>query len=197
MKLAKTEIWRAAAKDKDRPVLQGVHVNAEKARLEAADGFIMAVTPITLDEGEEIAGGIVPAKAVQESYRMSRPMSKTPALYQQNGDFVTGSESAYPDGKEKERGPSFPAIEGLFPNCDQIIPDESDYEWVLTLDIDMLHRLAKAICEDERNSSNPDLKVRLFKRKGSNTSPIVARPMADSKNLGLIMPIFDNKYTEE
>jgi DNA polymerase III sliding clamp (beta) subunit (PCNA family) len=197
MKLAKTRIWEAATKDKDRPTLQGVHYNAEKGRLEACDGFILAVTPVVLDEDEQVEGGIVPAAAVKEAHKLGAAISKVPTLETENGNFVPGFVSAYPDGKEGGTGPAYQPIEGHYPNVDRIMPSEAveeQYEYVVTLDVKKLYRLARAICEDKGGRSTADLHVRLYVDKSGNSTPVIVKPqptLCNKGTYGLIMPVYD------
>ena len=73
MRISKTKIWEATTPQNFEgcDVLKGVHYNAERERLEAADGFIMAVCPVIREEDEKEGdkGGIIPADTVKEVRR--------------------------------------------------------------------------------------------------------------------------------
>lgn len=203
MIISKTKIWKAALPKnaEGREPIKGVHYNGEKKRLEAANGFILAVCPVSLAEDERAKTGIVPAETVKEAYDLGRAKSRTPTLEEDNGNFTPGRVAAFPQENaeaETAKGKTRPAIDHLFPNVDQIIPTiKDDFEHILTIDAKLLLTLAEAICEDEGNRGSPDqFAVRLYKDKTGVYSPVIVKPGYGSDvtngNFGLIMPIQDN-----
>jgi hypothetical protein len=196
MRISKTAIWEATCPPnyEGRDVLKGVHYNAERERLEAADGFIMAVCPVKLEEGETAVGGIVPAETVKEAYKMGRAKSKTPTVDQDGSDFTAGSRSAYFESDPQvKRGETRKAIEGKYPNAEEITPRTENFEHVVTVDAKLLLRLARAICEGDDNVANPRLFVRLYKDKTGLYTPLIVKPGPGltQENFGVIMPIHD------
>jgi len=205
MKIAKTRIWKAAYPKEEgvREALQGVHYNRGEKRLEATDGLVLAVCPVWLEEDEIAKTGIVPADVLKEAYSLGRAKSRTPTLEEDDGQFTPGRVAAYPYSedaeKETAKGEPRPAIDCIFPNVDQIIPQyKENFEHIVTLDAKLLLKLAEAICEDEGNRATPDrLCVRLYKDKTGVYSLVIVKPgfgsSVENGNFGLIMPI-DDRY---
>lgn len=196
MRIAKTEIWKAAATDKERKVLNGVHYNAEKGRLEACDGFILAMCSV--QNGDNLLGsGIIPADTIKEAYRRGRAKSKSPTVDEGPEGYTPGCVAAFPQNDAEaltEKGETSEPIEGKYPNVDQIVPGFTDnYEHVATIDAKLLYQLAQAICECDGNTSNPPLRVRIYKDKSGNYSPLIVKPgfQLVQEHMGLIMPIQD------
>jgi len=192
MKLPKTKLFEACETGKDaRPCLTGVHVNPDKARLEATDGVILAVIPIPKEDAEAIGDTIIPGHVVKEASKLAR----------RNGDvaFVNITEAGYQTGAlrpgevlgEQVQGPTYP-IENLgesYPDCDQIIPDPKNYEFVAAIDVNNLLRLSRALCEN--GTRRPNLFVKLYQDKVKVGSPLKVVPLSTEHKdrLGLIMPL--------
>jgi hypothetical protein len=178
MIITKAQIHLAAAKGKDRPILNNVHYRADKRRLEAVDGFVLASVPVALAEGEEPSDCMIPVEAVKEVQKMARVKSKSPKL-EIDGERVTASAvPAYPDG-ETANGPTVTYnlyTEGKFPDTDQINPPPSGLQHLVTLDVKRLYDLARAICEDDNNTATADLFVNLYQGE-SKGSPVVVEPL--------------------
>jgi len=188
MKLPRTKIWEAAATDKERPTLTNVHYNVEKKRLEAADGFILAVCPVEPDNKDK--GGIVPVDVIKGAMKASTRKGKVPTMTETVEGFIAGVAN---NGTESIVGNSYLPVEGQFPDVDAITP-KGEPEYVMTIDAELLYRLAMAICEDKSGGNKPLLHVRLYKY--SHTSPIRVEPgpqRLNRENWGLIMPISDGE----
>ena len=178
MIITKAQIHLAAAKDKDRPILTNVHYRADKKRLEAVNGFVLASVPVKLEEGEDPPDCMIPVEAVKEVQKMARAKSKSPNLEIEDNHVVISAVPAYPNG-ETANGPK--AIydlytEGTFPDTDRINPLPSGLRHLVTLDVKRLYDLARAICEDDNNTSSADLFVNLYQGE-SKGSPVVVEPL--------------------
>jgi len=194
MKFPKTKLYEACESKKDgRPILTGVHVNADKARLEAADGVILAVIPIPEEDAQEIGNTVIPAKIMKEAYNMARRSSQVPTIKVTESGYTVGAQNASGD-PEPITGPTYPlevlATDGIsYPDCDKIIPDPKHYEFVAALDVNKLMRLAKAICEN--GTRRPDLFVKLYRDRVQSSAPLRVVPLSTEHKdrLGLIMPM--------
>ena len=178
MIITKARIDLATERGKDgRPVLAAVHYNAEKGRLEAADGFILASVPVELEEGESVPDSLLPVAAIREAQKMATAKGRSPSL-RVEGDTVSASSVPAPGtyGETKEGGthdlPDLPH----YPDVNQIVPPAEGLRHLLTIDVQRLYDLAKAICEDPGNSTKANLFVNLYQGE-SNSSPIVVEPL--------------------
>jgi len=175
MKFPKTRIFEACESKKDgRPILTGIHVNPDKARLEATDGYVLAVIPIPKEDAGAVGDTVIPAKIVKEAYNMARRSSQVPTIEVSESGYTVGAQNASGD-PEPVTGPTYPpevlATDGIsYPDCDMIIPDPKHYEFVAAIDVNKLLRLAKALCED--GSRRPNLFVKLYRHKSSPGSPL-------------------------
>jgi len=193
MKLPKTRIFEACESKKDcRPYLTGVHVNPDKARLEAADGFILAVIPIPQEDAEAVGDTVIPAKIVKEAYNIARRSSQVPTIEVSESGYTVGAQNAS-GNPEPIAGPTYPLqdlCEGTpYPDCDLIIPNPEHYEFVAAIDVNKLLRLAKALCEN--GTRRPNLFVKLYRHTSSPGSPLRVVPLNQEHKdrLGLIMPM--------
>lgn len=134
-KLLKRAIERvefAAASDESRPVLTGVEVKTEGARLTfaAADGFRLAVADITLPApAAEAVAAIVPARALREVARLVGESSE-PVTMRLN---PARTQVMFEIG-ENEIHLVAQLIQGTFPNYAQIIPGEWTTRCVVDVD---------------------------------------------------------------
>lgn len=134
-KLLKRAIERvefAAAADESRPVLTGVEVKTEGARLTfaAADGFRLAVADITLPApAAEAVAAIVPARALREVARLVGESSE-PVTMRLN---PARTQVMFEIG-ENEIHLVAQLIQGTFPNYAQIIPGEWTTRCVVDVD---------------------------------------------------------------
>ncbi|RPJ36891.1 MAG: hypothetical protein EHM35_07325 [Planctomycetaceae bacterium] len=183
MIIPRTKIWQACAKEADRPTLQAVHYNAQAKRLEAADGFILAVNPVLGANGDPDA--LLPAEAVKAAQKMAKSQDD-PALQITEGGAAPGLVNRY---KRESYGDPLPLVDGHYPDVNVIMPKESSVKFMVALDAALLKRLADAICE------NGSTGVRLYQEPGRLDGPILVKPVGDylgreqNENLGVIMPV--------
>jgi len=192
MKFPKTKLYEACESKKDgRPILTGVHVNPDKARLEAADGVILAVIPIPKEDAEAVGDTVIPAKIVKEAYNMARRSSQVPTIEVSESGYTVGAQNAGGD-PEPVTGPTYPLDNDLgvrYLDVDPIIPNPKHYEFVAAIDVNKLLRLAKALCEN--GTRRPNLFVKLYRHTSSPGSPLRVVPLSTEHKdrLGLIMPM--------
>lgn len=127
----------AAASDDSRPVLTGVHVKSDGARLKfaSADGFRLAVSEVALDEApSEPIEVIVPARALRELSRLIADSSEPVEMRINPGR--TQVLFALTDIEMVAQ-----LIQGTFPNYSQLIPGE--YNTRVTVSVDEFKREAK------------------------------------------------------
>ncbi|MDA2916063.1 DNA polymerase III subunit beta [Nitrospinae bacterium AH_259_B05_G02_I21] len=131
------KLLHAVSTDETRYVLNGVYLKAEGTTLKAVatDGHRLAVLTIQLSKPTDTpVSGVVKRQAIHEAYRLSKGDS-VPVKVAFGQDH---SHFHFPDATLYSR-----AIEGQFPNYEQIIPEHSDV--VATFDrkaaLDALKRL--------------------------------------------------------
>ena len=120
----------AAASDDSRPVLTGVHVKSDGARVKfaSADGFRLAVSDIALDaEPSEPIEVIVPARALRELGRLI--VDATEPIEMRINPQRTQVLFALTDIEMVCQ-----LIQGTFPNYSQLIPAESNTRCVVSVD---------------------------------------------------------------
>ncbi|MBI5949532.1 MAG: DNA polymerase III subunit beta [Chloroflexi bacterium] len=124
----------AAASDDSRPVLTGVHVKADGARLTfaSADGFRLAVSDITLPAApSDAVEVIVPARALREVARLvgesSEPVEMRLNPQRTQVLFSVGDTELVAQ-----------LIQGTFPNYNQLIP--ADYNTKATVSVEEFKR---------------------------------------------------------
>src|SRR4030065_908115 len=78
----KIKIEAVASKDLSRPVLTHVHYNHAAHRLEAADGFMLLLLPVTNDEQDEDA--LVPVAAIAAARKAAKKYNDC-EVFCQNG----------------------------------------------------------------------------------------------------------------
>lgn len=187
MQLPNTKIENVCPKEKDgydgdRRKLTGVHYNAKQKRLEAADGFMLAVNPVP--DATEEANTVIPVDAMKEARKLGRKKADTPALKVEGQSVTPGFVDK--NNRKNFDGNTYVTIEGNYPDCEQIIP--TDTEFVIAFDAARLKTLAEAICE------NGQLGVEIHVTPGSVRSPILVLPIDwHSKNKGVLMPMHSQR----
>lgn len=147
MKKAVDRVEFAAASDDSRPVLTGVQVKSEGARLTlaSADGFRLAVADITLGSapGEPIEV-IIPARAMRELSRLigetSEPVEMRINQQRTQVQFTMTDVELVAQ-----------LIQGTFPNYSQLIP--ADYNTKCTVNVDEFKREARIAAIFARDGS--------------------------------------------
>lgn len=147
LKRAIDRVEFAAASDDSRPVLTGIHVKSDGARLTfaSADGFRLAVADISLANGPaESIEVIVPARALRELARLISEGSE-PVEMRINSQ-KTQVMFAMTDVELVAQ-----LIQGTFPNYSQLIPAE--YNTRCIVDVDEFKREARIAAIFARDGS--------------------------------------------
>ena len=179
-----------AGKDATRPVLQGVYLEYEspgKARLSAADGFILATVLCDADLPEDFTPILIPGDLLRSNWsRGKRSASWTNRLYvevdtNKPGDVAVSMRNK--DGNEVHGTP----IRGTFPDYRKLIPfdrgESSQFTgWYISFNPKLVTRLCKALDEDS-------FTVAII----TPSSPGV---IANEHGVGVIMPMFTNGMSQ-
>lgn len=158
-------IEMACSEDPDYPELNSVHYNAERGRLEATNGFILAIQPLPPEGTLPEESGLIDRCAIE-------------ATRDEGGDAEVELDS-----KEHRMFPLTDALLGRNPI------DEYDTEPLMVIDARLLLRLAKAICQDKYRT------IAVFAKKGRESSdpflvvPITG-PFSWPRGWGLIGAIY-------
>jgi len=108
---------------------------------------------------------------------MAKAKGKSPSLTIE-GDTVSVSSVPAPGTYgETVKGETHDLPEGLYPDVNQIVPPTDGLKHLLTIDVQRLYDLAKAICEDTDNGTKANLFVNLY-QGDKNHTPIVVEPLA-------------------
>ena len=161
-----SKIEKACADHSDaREVLQYVFFDGEK--LIASNGHILAVNTI-VEKGEKDLSGLVPPKAMIEARRKG------------NYSTIHAEETySFPNSnvvfKRTDQGMTFPDWEKAF-------SDKVEREHVITLNADLLKKLADAICTDKQHG------IKLFVSE-DRLAPVRVEPHVYNGNFGYISPM--------
>jgi hypothetical protein len=182
-----------ASSDQSRPVLTQVHLNAERSAVEVTDAYMIARFPVELDEGD--TSGPIPVEALKASRKspfklVSGTSIRCNAHVEVRAAFGEDASDPYVT-LPRESG------EYIFPNVDQLIPDESSmHEFEIGIDAAKLAKLAKAMGDDVVRLRFVATKV---KDSPPNTwqpsplRPILVNPgnlpNSEDQPQGLIMPV--------
>lgn len=169
MKLPNARIEQATRKkDKVRPQLNNMRLDVEQHTLAATDGFILALVPVEVDDGDT-SGYITP-----EAIALAR---KTRA------DSITADSALkLPDGTQLPRPKD--ADMPQWPNVAVVIPPKPDHEPDLIIDTALLLRLAEALNDQSQKKTATALKLWFSGRE----SPIYAEGNTVGA-VGVIMPM--------
>ena len=131
-------VSKSASRDESRPVLTGIFVSFEGAKLvmAATDSYRLAVketaAPGTLPDLE----AIIPARALQELSRIAGPGEHVELALQEN-HVVFGAEGIWLTTRR---------IDGQFPNYRQLLPEQFEHELELPREelLDVVRRVGPA-----------------------------------------------------
>lgn len=106
--------WLVASGEEDRKSISGVYYDHAKHELQVTNGKALAVFPVTEDDADE--SGIIPCEAFDAAFKAARAKGSMmpPTLAVKDGKAT----ACFAPG-----APSFPLIQGNFPNVEQVIPD--------------------------------------------------------------------------
>ena len=184
--LPDAKIELAASTDKDsRPQLNAVYFDAEAGELCTADGFIMAVHPVTSDGDKS---GMISA----EHITLERKAAK-----KNKGQAAVGIDGEHAFLTQADLIAN--TVEGTYPAYGEIMKDArapSDVDTVtFAIDATRLYNLAQALMEGKK-SLPLVITVAVDRVDGgmkTNGKPITARPLAGALKpggpVGLIMPM--------
>ena len=161
------KIEEAVSKDALRYPLTGVHLNVKRKRLEASNGKIAALVPVE-DIGEHEV--IIPVDAVKASRKKFC-----------NGALEITEEMA----TVVRTGNAFKVIDAQYPDLDAVAPEIPDKAPTISIDADLLVKLAKALCTGK--GAKKGNKISLWVT-GKSKAVIVA-PYYQNGARGVIMPL--------
>lgn len=170
MKLPNTEIEQAASTEKSRYTLSAVKLDVTNKRMMATDGHILAIVPVEVSETDH--DGLLTIDSIKQARKMHKS-AKNISEMAVNGKFIVkaGSQQA-----------EFELETGQFPNADAVIPKFAGPA-TITLDVEKLMRLAKAI--KEKNYGGERI-VSLWIKDAN--SGILVKGSDDGDALGVLMP---------
>ena len=115
--------------------LQGVYVNPATSLAAASDGSILAVTPVVIDGDDVPADPCILPQLV---------FTRSACVVECNGE-----------ARNPASGVTMPFASGQFPDVGQVLTDAAatiaDGSISVDIDVDLLHRLAKAISDDQKS----------------------------------------------
>ena len=171
---SKYKVELAACDPKDlRTNLEHAHFDAEKGRLSATNGRVLAVVPAT---NENDHSGPVTTAALQSARKAAGK---------------SGSATIGLIGHQVTAGASFERPQGIqFPAIDQVIPKHGSDDNVVRigLDANLLLDLAKAIGATRNKQSHVQLTIKI--EKGTTVDAIlVNHASGHDEAFGVIMPV--------
>jgi DNA polymerase-3 subunit beta len=136
-------VSRAASRDESRPVLTGILVQFEGAKLTmaATDSYRMSVKETALDEGGPELEAIIPARALDELGRISAAAEKIQIGVNEN-HVIFGTGQAWLTTRR---------IDGQFPNVQQLRPESFEVELELNR-AELLDVVRRAAVMAQRNT---------------------------------------------
>ena len=182
---AKVQPELVASKDKSRPALTKVHLDADKAQVVVTDSYMLARFPVDLDEGD--TSGPIPVDALKAS-------RKAPNSYAGPVSIRANSHvEVVQDGEPYVTLPREP-LDYQFPDADRLIPDNlATFE--IGLSAEKLLALAKSLGADKGSGYGVRLRFVAHTETGE---PQPLRPIRvdainahgrDGEPDGLLMPI--------
>jgi DNA polymerase III sliding clamp (beta) subunit (PCNA family) len=167
--------------DANRFATQFVHVDGNNARAVATDGRIMASVPCELSPVEDLVGesALIPVDALKAARKAAGRGADEVAMH-------------YGEGKVRvDNGDTVEAFDqgrGEFPNYRNVLPNP-EHGIVVTLNAELLHRLADAIGSDGAVTLTfqKDTDGKLDPKRPIHVVPISAD--GDTGAVGVIMPI--------
>lgn len=179
MYLPDTKIEKATAKGNgSRPMLEQVYYDAEKSRVMACDGFVLAVVPVESSEDDLDFSGPLTDQALKMARQGGKSASRK--IDFDNGNYVFESGATLPR----------PAGPHTYPDVDAIIPKDGDERVKVCLSAKRLYDLAQAVCA----SGDKDLQVELsIDAEHSGTRPVLVKALNNEDATGVIMPVSNGR----
>lgn len=187
------EVEQACSTNPERAPLTCAWLDAEEARIYAADGFIMVRIPVSLEKGE--SSGPIPRKALKALSK--HKTIKTLEVSEDSVQIQLQDElRRYPRPEGLEQ-PAFEKLLGPILEDRRKTPD-------IILNPELLLRLAKALCPP-----SPGYGIALFlgrtkKGKIDPFAPILVQPLGadlkpaepdEDEPVGILMPMWSRRWT--
>ena len=163
---SKIKVEVGVSKDGGRPILNYVHYNHAAHRLEACDGFMGILLPVTDDKQDEDM--LVPVAAIVVARKASK-----------NADCEIFCQNK----KVGCRGAFWEAGEGIYPDIQQIMPKVEGKPPFFSIDLARLKRIAEAL-----GGGNTGVMVKL--KRTAIDSAVHVDCLGDSGAVGVIMSAF-------
>jgi DNA polymerase-3 subunit beta len=137
-------VARAASRDESRPVLTGILVRFEPAKLvmAATDSYRLSVKETAVDGEPPDLEAIVPAKALTELGRIAQAGEELVLGVHENNQVVFGTDGIWLTTRR---------IDGQFPNYKQLLPETFEHELSLPRE-ELLEVVRRTAVMAQRNS---------------------------------------------
>lgn len=166
MKLPVAKIELAAAKDGSRYTINSVQFDAQKKRMIATDGHILASVPVETETNDHTC--LIPLAAIAKIRKMG---SKIMAANVECNGKITA--------RDLDSSAVFEYGEGPFPNWEAVVPAEAPA--TICINFQLLNRLAQAL------GANPDRPtITLHVKDASSAVRVTCEANPDA--IGVIMP---------
>lgn len=171
--------------DESRYVITGVHYNADKKRLEATDGRILALVPVNGSVSiedfpptntavkDDLKDCIVPKKAFSEAFasipkNMTLPILESLAFSgaEVNGQYRVSMTATDLDADKSQVSK---CIEGNFPNVERAIPTKEAAKFTIRFGAGLLQKICAYFAENCPLGKD----AMTLEFGGSNTDPVV------------------------
>ncbi|KKM71475.1 hypothetical protein LCGC14_1430230 [marine sediment metagenome] len=130
------KVWESAAKEDTRPILQGVYIDPTGYAV-AADSFMLAAVPVTVEEGVLPEGGVnIPASFLKAAHKAT--FKRIDRVY-----LILGEDSVTSQATDPVM--STPYIQGSFPKWRVLIPKEVNRNHLSILNPALTIRLMAAL----------------------------------------------------
>jgi len=177
----------ACATDKERAGLKYVQIDPQRQRLVAADGFIMAIAPMQLEDSESLpAPRLIHGDVLRSLRRTSR---KAPIVKGLRKIGVLQDQAALDlSGEAVPGGNPFAGEDVRFPAIDYITKSARGARFAFALDVNRLQQLAQAISTPTKTKRGEHEKLIVQLYSTDFKSIIVVKPNDDNGAVGIIMP---------
>jgi DNA polymerase III sliding clamp (beta) subunit (PCNA family) len=170
MRLPEARIENAASKESSRHTLQSVQVDVEHKRVMATDGNILAIVPCDVTDQDHSV--LLTADSIKQIRAMQKRAKSIPVELVLNGKATATGKA---ESAEYELG------KGRFPNMDMAIPKYDDIPATVTLNVELLYRLAKAM-------TAPDDPLIVTLTVKDPLSSVLVKTRRNPDAVGVIMP---------
>jgi DNA polymerase III sliding clamp (beta) subunit (PCNA family) len=170
MRLPEARIENAVSRESNRYTLQSVQVDVEHKRVMATDGHILAIVPCEVSDKDHSV--LLTADSIKQIRAMQKRAKSIPVEVLLNGKAIATGKA---ESAEYDLG------EGRFPNVDMVIPKYDDVPPTITLNVDLLYRLAKAM-------TAPDDPLIVTLTVKDSQSSVLVKASCNPEAVGVIMP---------